>query len=173
MLYFNSTTINQLQFAGYNGVSIHGEILNIREASVEDAIKIKNLVSSLSHFYLEDNSSVLPSWFSDTLTISEFESRLKSENFTNLVYLLNEEIVGYISLKDSSHIYHLFVAEHHQGKGISKKLWNHASSILKADAYTVRSSVFAVPVYKSFGFNASGEMASKDGIRFQPMELVR
>jgi GNAT superfamily N-acetyltransferase len=147
--------------------------VNIREASIGDATKIKNLVSSLSHFYLKDNGSLLPSWFSDTLAISEFENRLKSKDFTNLVYLLNEEIVGYISIKGSSHIYHLFVAEHHQGKGISKELWNYATSTLEADVYTVRSSVFAVPVYMSFGFKASGEMASKDGIKFQPMELVR
>ncbi|SFK78311.1 GNAT family N-acetyltransferase [Methylophaga sulfidovorans] len=146
--------------------------MNIREASIDDAIKIKDLVSSLSHFYFEDDNSILPSWFSDTLVISEFENRLKSDDFTNLVYILNEEIVGYISIKGSSHIYHLFVAENHQGKGISKELWNRVISTSGVDTYTVRSSIFAVPVYKSFGFKISGEMASKDGIKFQPMELV-
>jgi GNAT superfamily N-acetyltransferase len=155
------------------GVSIYGEILNIREASIDDAIKIKDLVLSLSHYYLEDDNLFLPSWFSDTLSISEFKNRLESENFTNLVYLLNEEIVGYISIKGSSHIYHLFVAEDHQGKGISKALWNCATSTSDVDIYTVRSSIVAVPVYKSFGFKVSGAIASKDGIKFQPMELVR
>jgi GNAT superfamily N-acetyltransferase len=116
---------------------------------------------------------LLPGWFSDTLEISEFENRLMSEDFINLVCVLNEEIVGYISIKGSSHIYHLFVAEQHQGKGISKELWNRATYGLDVGIYTVRSSIFAVPVYKSFGFKASGAIASKDGIQFQPMEFVR
>jgi GNAT superfamily N-acetyltransferase len=147
--------------------------VNIRKASIDDAIKIKDLVSSLSHFYLEGDNTLLPGWFSDTLEISEFENRLMSEDFINLVCVLNEEIVGYISIKGSSHIYHLFVAEQHQGKGISKELWNRATSGLDVGVYTVRSSIFAVPVYKSFGFKASGAIASKDGIQFQPMEFVR
>ena len=147
--------------------------MNIRKASISDAIKIRDLVSSLSHFYLEGDNTSLPDWFSDTLEISEFENRLKSDDFINLVCVLNEEIVGYISIKGSSHVYHLFVAEQHQGKGISKELWNHATSELDVSVYTVRSSIFAVPVYKNFGFKASGAIASKDGIQFQSMEFVR
>ena len=148
--------------------------MKIRHAVVDDASEIKNLVSSLSHYYLADkDSSVLPEWFSATLATSEFEQRLSSENFSNFVYSVDNVIVGYISIKDKSHLYHLFVAENHQGKGISKALWSHATSDTGISVYTVRSSLFAVPIYKRFGFNESEPAAAKDGIGFQPMTLVR
>ncbi|TGN39121.1 GNAT family N-acetyltransferase [Marinobacter confluentis] len=147
--------------------------MNIRKASVEDASEIKELVSSLSHFYLKDENSLLPEWFSKTLELSEFELRLSSEDFSSFVYSINDVIVGYISIKESSHLYHLFVAENYQGKGIAKELWNYATSDSGIDIYTVRSSIFAVPVYRRFGFKESEEATSKDGISFQSMVLVR
>ncbi len=146
--------------------------MNIRKALVGDAGKIKELVSSLSHFYLEDKRSSLPEWFSRTLDVTEFERRLSSKEFDNLVYAIDNEIVGYISIKEKSHLYHLFVAESYQGKGISRELWRYATSDSSEGVYTVRSSMFAVPVYKKFGFKESEVAASKDGIGFQPMVLV-
>lgn len=145
--------------------------MNIREALITDAGKIKELVSSLSHFYLENKGSSLPEWFLQTLDIFEFERRISSEEFDNFVYLIDGEIVGYISIKENSHLYHLFVDESYQGNGISKKLWRYATTDSLENIYTVRSSMFAVPVYKKFGFIESGLAASKDGISFQPMEL--
>lgn len=145
--------------------------MNIRRALVDDAKQIKELVVSLSHFYLEDSNSLLPEWFSKTLEISEFERRLSSEEFTNYVYALNDVIIGYISFKDVCHLYHLFVAENYQGQGISKELWHYATSNSDVSTYTVRSSLYAVPVYKSFGFIESSDASIKDGIGFQPMKL--
>ncbi len=154
-------------------VFLEGNILNIRTAHRDDAVHIKELVSSLSHFYLEDRYALLPEWFSNTLAISEFERRLSSNEFINYVYSVNGLIVGYISIKDKGHLYHLFVSEDYQGKGISKELWLYATSNLNVDSYTVRSSMYAIPVYKRFGFKESAPITSKDGISFQPMILVR
>ncbi|MFC3852235.1 GNAT family N-acetyltransferase [Salinispirillum marinum] len=147
--------------------------MNIRRTMVEDAAEIKELVSSLSHFYLEDRNSVLPEWFSNTLELSEFERRLSSEEFSSFVYSIDNVIIGYISIKDLSHLYHLFVAEGHQGKGIAKALWEYATSESGINVCTVRSSMFAVPVYRRFGFKESEAAMSKDGISFQPMRLER
>lgn len=146
--------------------------MSILEATVEDARNIKSLVSSLSHFYLVDENAVLPEWLSKTLSIAKFEQRLSSKDFNNFVYSLDEMIIGYISLKDKSHLYHLFVAEHHQGEGIARQLWDYAKSDSGVRVYTVRSSMFAIPVYQCFGFKASEAASSKDGIAFQPMTLV-
>ncbi len=148
-------------------------MMNIRIANVDDAMQIKALVSSLSHFYLIDKNASLPKWFSNTLEISEFERRLLSDNFTNYVYSTNESVIGYISIKDKNHLYHLFVSEYHHGKGIAKELWKYTISNLDEDTYTVRSSIYAIPVYKSFSFKESAPPAIKDGIAFQPMTLIR
>jgi predicted GNAT family N-acyltransferase len=43
----------------------------------------------------------------------------------------------------------------------------------QSNRFTLRSSLYAVPIYKRFGFSESGPVGTKDGISFQPMELRR
>ena len=145
--------------------------MNIREAKTKDATQIKELVVDLSHYYLSANEGTLPEWLSSTLELKQFESRLKSNNFTNLVCESNGDIIGYISIKDKNHIYHLFVSKEHQRKGIAKRLWAKAKNLCQSSTYTVRSSIYAIPVYECFGFSKSKGIESKDNIRFQTMEL--
>lgn len=145
--------------------------MNIRNAKEDDAEKINELVSGLSHFYLSQNDMELPKWLSDSLEIKEFKQRLKSNEYISLVCESNRDIIGYISIKNKNHIYHLFVSSEHQRKGIAKKLWNKANNICQSPTYTVRSSLYAVPVYESFGFSKSNEIETRDNIQFQAMEL--
>lgn len=146
--------------------------MEIRRAVTDDILQIKDLVHSLAGFYLQDKTAPLPAWFAQSISLSEFEQRLLNPEFIHFVYTLNGVVVGYISLKSGSHLYHLFVAADAQGKGIARALWERACSVAPATHYTVRSSLYAVPVYKKFGFRESGPAANKDGIGFQPMELV-
>jgi len=144
---------------------------DIRQAAPTDAIQIAQLVTSLAHFYLDKPQDKLPAWLSETLTEGAFAERLSSNEYRNTVYLVDGKIVGYISIKNPSHLYHLFVSEQYQGKGIARLLWNH---VLKTDQYstmTVRSSKHAIPVYKQLGFVESAPIGVKDGISFQPMVL--
>jgi len=145
--------------------------MNIRKAEVSDTSELVTLVSSLSHFYLGDKSTSLPLWFLKTLEACEFEKRLSSTKYSNFVYLVKNKVIGYISITEENHLYHLFVNEAHQGRGISRKLWHYAISDRTTSRYTVRSSINAIPIYKSFGFKESEASASKDGIDFQPMVL--
>ena len=147
-------------------------MLNIRKAKVDDAIKIKALISSLSHLYLENKNGPIPAWFLKTLDVSEFERRLKNDWFTHFVYVDGNDIVGYISMRGGCHLCHLFVAEKYQRKGLSRALWNYATLDVKPKVYTLRSSIYAVPVYKRFGFIESGAAEVRDGICFQPMKRV-
>ena len=43
--------------------------MNIRNAKVDDAEQIKELVSSLSHFYLSATEESLPEWLSFSLEL--------------------------------------------------------------------------------------------------------
>jgi ribosomal protein S18 acetylase RimI-like enzyme len=81
------------------------------------------LVASLSHFFLGDSTRRLPEWFAKMVAVNEFEARLQSPEFCSLVYEVDEQIVGYISVKQRLQIYHLFVSEQHQHKGIARALW--------------------------------------------------
>jgi len=145
--------------------------VSIRVALKSDVVKISNLVASLSHFYLKNPAHELPEWFENTLTKSAFLSRVEGTEYANFVYEKEGEIVGYIAMKGDSHLYHLFVSENHQGKGLSRALWEFATNICVSNVYTLRSSLYAVPVYRKFGFIESDVAGEKDGIDFQPMEL--
>lgn len=146
--------------------------MEIRRAVAEDILPIKDLVHSLTGFYLQDKTAPLPTWFAQSISLSEFEDRLLNPEFIHFVYTHNGVVQGYISLKSGNHVYHLFVAANAQGKGIARALWQKACATTSATRYTVRSSLYAVPVYKKFGFKESGPAANKDGIAFQPLELV-
>jgi GNAT superfamily N-acetyltransferase len=74
-------------------------------------------------------------------------------------------------MKGNSHLFHLFVSENHQRKGLSRSLWEFASSVCKSNVYKVRSSLYAIQVDRNFGFTESDVAGEKDGISFQPMEL--
>lgn len=143
----------------------------IRAALIGDVKSIQILVTSLSHYYLSECTNNLPPWFNDTLTEASFLTRIQSTEFKNYVYMIENIIVGYISIKHNHHIYHLFVSEKYQRQGISKQLWNYAKTQCLSSYYTVRSSTFAIQVYKNFGFIEVGEIAQKDGISYLSMKL--
>jgi len=145
--------------------------VRIRVAVKNDVVKISTLVASLSHFYLKNPKHELPEWFAQTLTNSAFSKRIADSDYFNFVYEIEDEIIGYISMRGNSHLFHLFVAEHHQGKGLSRELWEFATNICVANVYTLRSSLYAIEVYKKFGFIESDTAGEKEGIGFQPMEL--
>lgn len=147
-----------------------GTQMTIRKTKVSDAPAIRELVLSLTHFYLEHDTDPLPQWFLSTLDTAEFEKRLTSTQFTSFVCIQDDTIIGYIALKNPGHLYHLFVNEAHQGQGISRQLWNHLITHAKSGTYTVRSSLHAVPVYQRFGFEISESVATKDGLSFQSMK---
>lgn len=46
--------------------------MSIRVANKHDVTYICNLVKSLSYFYIGNNESKLPDWFSETITQNEF-----------------------------------------------------------------------------------------------------
>lgn len=143
----------------------------INSATTQQLAEVRALVVSLSGFYLQDPEAQLPDWFSATLTAEQFSLRLNSPDYANYIFTVDEKVVGYIAIRDTSHLFHLFVDEHHQGQGIARQLWQHVMQQHPSAVYTLRSSLFAVPVYEKLGFKATGAASSKDGIGFQPMQL--
>ncbi len=147
--------------------------MHIRKATLQDVYAVQKLVESLAGFYITGDTSNLPHWFQETLAEAEFARRFSSDAYLNLIGVVDGETVGYISMKDKSHLYHLFVAQAEQGKGFGRALWQNALQYCPADRVTLRSSLYAVPVYKRFGFVESGPADERDGIGFQPMEYRR
>lgn len=146
--------------------------MNIRPAAFSEAQHFQKIAISLSHFYLLDGVTVLPEWMAQTLTREAFEQRLQDSEFKHFSYCQDGKIVGYIAIKSAQHIYHLFIDQEYQGQGIAKALWAFAKNELGDHTYSVRSSIFAIPVYQSFGFIKTSPPSSKEGVCFQPMTLA-
>ena len=143
----------------------------IRQASEADVVQISELVKSLAHYYLDELEAKLPAWLANTLTDQAFFTRITSSAYVNFVYEKQGVIIGYIAIKKPNHLYHLFVSEQFQGNGISRLLWEYVISNGQYSSFTLRSSIYAIPIYKKFGFIESGSIGKKDGVSFQPMEL--
>ena len=141
----------------------------IRDVKVDDALQLSELLISLAQGYLVEGSTTLPHWYAAVLTPEAFSERLADPEYTQFVYTINNQLVGYIAIKSPCHLYHLFVAESFQKQGISKRLWQHAVATLGLTSCTVRSSLYAVPVYRRFGFEKVGSVSFKDAIGFQLM----
>jgi len=143
--------------------------MKIRKAEITDIDGVAELVRSLSHYYLEERQEKLPIWFSNTLKDSSFSDRFTSIEYHNYVAEVDGIVVGYISIKNGFHLYHLFVSPNYHNQGIAKSLWQFCVGKLMINSCTVRSSLYAVPVYSKFGFKTADAVAYKDGIGFQPM----
>lgn len=149
------------------------EQLKIRQLMESDLAVLRSLVVSLSGSYLCDEQSALPDWLSQSLTEEQFRGRLRSPEHVNLVAMVSGRVAGYLCMTRSGHLYHLFVAEPFQGRGIARVLWENASAYCECTCYTVRSSLQAVPVYERFGFISIGPIDEKAGVRYQAMERSR
>ena len=101
---------------------------------------------------------------------------LASRRYSYLVAEQNGEMVGFIAMRDGTHLFHLFVDIAHQGQGIARALWSlaskRASKAVRVSEFTVNASLNAVPVYVAFGFEPVGASVQAHGITFQPMRLA-
>lgn len=86
------------------------------------------------------------------------------------------EIAGFISMRDRSHLFHLFVGVNWQGQGVSRNLWEVArQAAIDAGGngrFTVNSSNFAVPAYQAMGFVRTAPMQCLKGLFFNPMSFA-
>ena len=63
---------------------------------------------------------------------------------------LGPALAGVVAVRDGTHLFHLFVASEFQRQRIARRLWAHAmqaaQSAVRVEAFSVNSSLFAVPV---------------------------
>ncbi len=85
------------------------------------------------------------------------------------------EIAGFISVRDCTHVFHMFVGAQWQGQGVARRLWEVARSGAVerggSGAFTVNASNFAVPVYEAMGFVRTAPTQCVKGLYFNPMKL--
>jgi len=153
---------------------VHG--LKIRKAVPEDSESISNLICDLvEKFIAGDFSSRGRDYLLNTMTAEAISQKIQT-GYRYHVAEANGTLTGVVAVRDNNHLYHLFVAEQFQRKGIAKKLWQFAMKkcLSKGNTgeFTVNSSAYALDVYKKLGFVAQLGPKVKNGVVFYPMKLV-
>ena len=88
----------------------------------------------------------------------------------------DSELAGFISIRDNSHVFHMFIDKRWHGQGLARRLWEVARAATLArggsGAFTVNASNHAVPVYASFGFERTAPTQCVKGLYFNPMRFT-
>jgi len=149
--------------------------MNYRPGAPNDAEDFAGLIASFQSELTDDPSGAGAEQYLASVTAAAETQYLQSDRYSYVVAIDGPELVGFIAIRDGSHLFHLFVARSHQRRGLARHLWQLASaSTGSAPAprrFTVNSSLNAIAVYKAFGFVATGAIKHVHGISFLPMQL--
>lgn len=150
------------------------ETASLRVATAADAEAIAALVLASAQRwifpYCDDRGR-------DTLAASMAPGATRERLLAGHAYLVAEaegRIVGVAALRLPAHLYHLFVDDRFQGRGIARRLWAglRAHPVLNGAwpaQLTVNASRHSIGVYVRLGFEAQGEEQTRGGIPSTPM----
>lgn len=150
--------------------------INIRTAVIADAKAISALIVPLVVKY------ICPTWqpavrhiLLDSMSEQKIAGYLAGNYFYLLALNADQEIVGVASMRDYSHLYHLFVADSYQGQGLARQLWQallvEALRQGNSGRFTVNSALHAEHIYLRFGFKRTEGVRNRDGMVDIPMLL--
>ena len=147
----------------------------IREAEIDDSGPISRVVSVLAEkFITPDFTDEGRDYLLDSMTPAAIAKYIRG-GYRYHVAEDENEIVGIVAIRENSHLYHLFVAESHQGRGLAKALWQKAmdESLCRGNPgeFTVNSSLNAQPVYEHLDFVTQSKPITKHGVTYIPMKL--
>jgi GNAT superfamily N-acetyltransferase len=147
--------------------------VNIRPATLHDAAAISVLIAPLAEkFITHEFSETGARCLLGSLTPEAIRGYLAS-GFRYHVAEDNGQLLGVVGTRDNRHLYHLFVAEPAQGRGLARALWAVAKQACQdaghAGEFTVNASQGAVGFYEKLGFERAGEDAVRNGVIAVPM----
>jgi ribosomal protein S18 acetylase RimI-like enzyme len=149
--------------------------ISIRAATIDDAESISQLVTSLAREYIAcELSPEGASRLLNSLSLESIRNYFKS-GYKYYVAESGSVLAGVVATRDNRHLYHLFVAESFQRRGLARRLWQVAQAPCLAAGtreFTVNSSRNAVAVYERFGFIRQSESQDTGGVVSVPMKLT-
>ena len=147
--------------------------MEFQAGSPADVEAVAGLIASFQSELTDDPSGVGAEEYLASVSVRAEREYLASERYRYLLAYSDSQLAGFIAIRDGSHLFHLFVERLHQRQGLARHLWERALRELCATssngAFTVNSSLSAVPVYQAFGFVSAGAIQSIHGIPFLPM----
>jgi GNAT superfamily N-acetyltransferase len=149
--------------------------MNIRPGTPADGEPIAALIQEFQPILTLDPTGRGAEKYLASVSPQAERQYLESPRYSYLVAERDGEILGFIAIRDKTHVFHMFVSARHQLQGIARDLWNRAreQALRESGAVemTVNSSLKAYPVYERFGFVATGSEVHTHGIAFVPMKL--
>src|SRR5213592_1898623 len=100
--------------------------MDIRVGLPSDAEVVAGLIASFQSELTDDPSGSGAERFLASVSVEAEREYLASERYRYLLAFSTSELAGFISIRDGSHLAHLFVARAHQGKGLGRRLWEQA-----------------------------------------------
>lgn len=145
----------------------------LRPALEKDIASISALLTDSLPSLLPDPATPAAAAFVASFTEAAVRERLSSPRYTAVVAIRDDVLVGFASLRDGSHLFHLFVHRDHQRQGIGRALWNAILASTPAATITVNASVNAIPTYRHLGFTATAAIDDTTSPPYQPMRWQR
>lgn len=151
------------------------ETISIRRADPGDIPAISRLISGLAlryiaHEFTAEGAERLLSAMSERAIEVYFEAGYRYH-----VAQAESSLAGVVATRDDRHLYHLFVADEYQERGLATRLWRIARDACLAAGnpgeFTVNSSRFAVGFYEKMGFVREAEFQEHGGVVSIPMKL--
>ncbi|QUM89041.1 GNAT family N-acetyltransferase [Moritella sp. 36] len=147
----------------------------IRKAELDDVEAISQLITPLVIKYILPTCSKEGGLLILNSMAPNCISNYLDAGYVYHVAELNSELIGVVGMKENAHLYHLFIADSQQGKGLSRTLWELARDVCLANGnegkFTVNSALNATDVYLKFGFVPVSGVRERAGIKDMPMEL--
>jgi len=149
--------------------------LTLRPALVADAPAIVALIDDLMPFLTLHPDGAGAEKFIEHCRLPAIESYLSQEKYRYQIAHLDGELAGVVAMRDNTHLFHMFVPRALHRRGIALRLWQAARDVALArgevTAFTVNSSLYALPFYEGLGFVVTGSRVEADGIAYLPMRM--
>ena len=114
--------------------------------------------------------------FEDFITDTTLHRMFIMGVYQMFVALDRKQIVGMLTLRNTSHISLLFVDEKYHRRGIGRALIGYLQEYLLSETgiskITVNAAPYGVAFYHKLGFRDLRPEEEKDGIKYTPMEFV-
>lgn len=147
----------------------------LRPALVADAPAIVALIDDLMPFLTLHPDGAGAEKFIEHCRQPSIENYLSLPNYAYQLAHIDGELAGVVAMRDNTHLFHMFVPRALHRRGMARRLWQAARDASLArggvTAFTVNSSAYALPLYESLGFVATGPKVETGGIAFVPMRM--
>jgi GNAT superfamily N-acetyltransferase len=150
--------------------------LSIRRGSMADAEGISRFVIALSEeFIVGEFTAQGRAHFLNDHSTANVALRLEGD-FRFYVAEDARSIAAVAAIRANAHLYYLFVGKEYQRTGLSRRLWSRVLDDSLAGGnpgkFTVNASNYAVPVYEKLGFRRTESRKEKNGVQYNPMQLL-